>query len=60
MRRAAWKVLSEAVRREEPIPLADGDGVVWKVPKEALAALDAAMDAAGDERPVAAGGDGGP
>ncbi|MDX9979533.1 MAG: hypothetical protein RBU25_05720 [Lentisphaeria bacterium] len=40
MRRAARKVLSEAVQNNRPIPLWDGTKVVWKVPKEELEQLD--------------------
>ena len=40
MRRAARKVLSDAVRNNYPIPLWDGTKVVWKVPKEELEQLD--------------------
>lgn len=40
MRRAAHKVLSEAVRRNEPVPLWDGTKVVWKIPKEEVDQMD--------------------
>lgn len=40
MRRAARKVLSDAVQNNRPIPLWDGTKVVWKVPKEELEQLD--------------------
>jgi len=32
--RAAMGVLGKAVRDKEPIPLWDGNKVVWKIPKE--------------------------
>ncbi len=41
MRRAARKVLSSAVRDNEPVPLWDGTKVVWKVPKEEVEQMDA-------------------
>jgi hypothetical protein len=41
MRRAARKVLSGAVRANEPVPLWDGTKVVWRVPKEAVEQMDA-------------------
>lgn len=41
MRRAARKVLSGAVRDNEPVPLWDGTKVVWKVPKEEVEQMDA-------------------
>jgi hypothetical protein len=36
MRRAAKKVLGEAVRNNVSVPLWDGTKVVWKVPKEEI------------------------
>ncbi len=41
MRRAARKVLSNAVRDNEPVPLWDGAKVVWRIPKEEVEQMDA-------------------
>jgi hypothetical protein len=41
MRRAARKVLSGAVRNNEPVPLWDGTKVVWRVPREEVEQMDA-------------------
>ena len=41
LRRAARKVLSNAVRHNEPVPLWDGVKVVWKIPKEEVEQMDA-------------------
>ena len=42
MRRAAKKVLGEAVRNNVPVPLWDGKRVVWKVPKEEIDRMNSA------------------
>lgn len=41
MKRAAKKVLGEAVRNNESIPLWNGKEVVWKVPSQELEQMDA-------------------
>lgn len=41
LRRAAKKVLSQAVKNNEPVPIWDGTKVIWKVPKEEVEQLDA-------------------
>lgn len=47
MRRAAHKVLLEAVQRNEKIPLWDGKQVYWQVPTKQLRELE--EDMAADE-----------
>jgi len=42
MRRAAKKVLGEAVRNNVSVPLWDGTKVVWKVPKEEIDKMNSA------------------
>ncbi len=41
LRRAARKVLAGAVRDNHPVPLWDGNKVVWKIPKEEVEQMDA-------------------
>jgi len=41
MKRAARKVLGQAVRDNQPVPIWDGTRVVWKVPKEEVEQMDA-------------------
>ena len=41
LRRAARKVLGQAVKNNSPVPLWDGSKVVWKVPKEEVEQMDA-------------------
>jgi len=41
MRRAARKVLGEAVRDGEEVPLWNGSEVVWRIPKAEVEQMDA-------------------
>ncbi len=42
MRRAAKKVLGQAVHDNKPVPLWDGTKVVWKVPREEVEQMNSA------------------
>jgi hypothetical protein len=42
MRRAAKKVLGQAVDNNRPVPLWDGTKVVWRVPREEVEQMNSA------------------
>ena len=49
IRRAAKKVLGQAVHDNKPVPLWDGEKVVWKVPTEEFEQMNSADGKAASE-----------